>query len=204
MLKKIMGRVFFGISFVSAMLLLQACYSGNVSQPNDKTQNIASSQTAGVSSSDFQKYTQLPNSQKKTTKPGASVTILNEQPIILKSVGLYDLEIVLHSPGSHGELSVNATSSKGMSITSMVDPMSFPMTDRGEYRLPISINVQHEGRHYIHLNVSVTVNEITQKRAISVILQTGTTQSKLKKSSPPENSDAVIELPAQESVSSSH
>jgi hypothetical protein len=202
MLKKIMGMVCFGAGFVCVMLLLQACYFDTVSQPNHKAQSTVSPQTVDVNSSELQKYTQLPNAPKKTTKPGASVTILNQQPIILHSVGLHDLEIVLHSPGSHGELSVAATSSKGIRITSMVNPMVFPMTEGGEYRLPISINIQHEGRHYIHLNVSVTVNNIIQKRAISVILQAGKTQFTLQKAMPTDNSDTVIELPAQEKVSS--
>lgn len=207
---KIMSIVFFKISFVGVILSLQACYSGNVSSQNDKAQSASSFQTlsspqmVAAPINDSQKHSQFPVAHKKTTKPGASVIVLNNQPIMLNSAGVHDLEILLYFPAPHGEVSVQAASSQGVQILSTVDPAFFPVPERGEYRLPISVNIQHEGRHYIHLNVSVMTKDVTQKRAVSVILQVGKMQSRLQKSISSGNSGAVIELPAQESISPSH
>lgn len=193
MFKKMTGLSLMCIGLVTAISLLQACYSSSVSQADDKSRSIDSKINSHVS-----------HAQKATTKPGASVSIRNTQPIVLNSVGLHDIELVLHSPSYPGSISVSATASKGMGIVSTAAPVLFPLTEKGEYRLPMSVNIEQEGRHYIRLNVGVTSNDITEKRVISAIVQVGSVHPKLQKTAPVADSDEVISLPAQEQVSPQH
>lgn len=193
MFKKVMDLLLKCVGIIIAISILQACYSGSVSQTENKPRSMDSSVDAPAA-----------HGQKTATKPGASVSIRNTQPIVLNSVGLHDIELVLNSPGYPGTISVSVTSSKGVSILSTTAPVLFPLTENGEYRLPISASIEQEGRHYIRLNVAVTSNDITEKRVVSAIVQVGSVHPKLQKAAPAIDSDEVISLPAQERVSPQH
>ena len=65
----------------------------------------------------------------------------------------------------------------------------------------MQISVEHEGRHYLRMNVSISSGGLSEKRVVSAILQVGEVRAKSQKATPAASSDAVISLPAQERVS---
>lgn len=179
MVKKLIALPVLWIVGGLAFSLLQACYSGNASQTtNEKKQPV-----------------------QVTPKPGATVNIRNSQPILLDAVGEQNVVIILHSPSYPGAMSVSVAASDGVSIVSELAPLVYQLTETGEYRVPLKLNVEREGRHYVRLNVSVTSNGLSEKRVVSAILQVGAARTKLQKAVPAGTSDAVISLPAQERVS---
>lgn len=178
MVKKLFALSLIWIGGSVVILLLQGCYSASTVQTTEKTSPV-----------------------KITAKPGASVSIRNAQPIVLSSVGGQNIVVVLQSPAVSGEMSVNVTSGDGSRVLSPLAPMVFPLADEGVYRVPVTLNIEHEGRHYVRLHVRVTNNGQTETRVVSAILQVGEVRARQQKAVPAATSDGIISLPAQERVS---
>lgn len=179
MMKKLIAVSSIWVVGCMVLALLQACYSGSSTQTPE---NASQPKTV-------------------TVKPGASVSIRNTQPIKLETVGEQNIVVVLHSSSFPGEMSVSVAASKGVSILSTPNPLVYPLTESGEYRVPLRLNVEHEGRHYVRMNVSISSGGLSEKRVVSAILQVGEVRAKSQKAVPAASSDAVISLPAQERVS---
>lgn len=185
MCKKIISLLLVWMCIVGGVLLLQACYSGATSSASDVVNTHA--QTSRL--------------HKGTAKPGASVIVANVQPILLNTVGVHHMVLVLRSQDYPGEMQVTLASGDGVTFLSSTQPALFPLTESGEYHLPVSVNIEQEGRQYLRLNVRVSSGDITEQRAVSVILQVGEVRPKLQKTGSANASDTVISLPAQEHVS---
>jgi|SRR5690606_24721364 len=191
MLDNLRERFFFGGSLVLVLLFLIGCHSGSDSPSGISQPDISQ---PGISQS-------IPSKFHITGKPGANVSIKNEQPIVLHSLGQQSIELLLHSADYPGVMSVSLSASSGVTLMDTTQPVVFSLEEKGEYRLPISLNIEQEGRHYVRLHIAVTTNGITEKRVIAAIIQVGETHTKLQKVAPAAASEDVISLPAQERVS---
>lgn len=189
MSKKIIKVSLLWLIIGAATVPLYACYTGN-------HQTVAAPQK-----SDSPTTVKHHSYQKKTMKPGASVKILNLQPMVLNTAGLHDIELVLHSASYPGEMNIDLTASDGMSILSAA-VIAIPLVKKGEYKIPVSLNIPREGRYYLRMNVTVTGKEINEKRVLSAIIQVGETVDKQQKTVPASTTDKVVSLPAQEHVTS--
>ena len=192
MLEKTISLLLKCILSGAVILLIQACHSGSASVFSDVPRSPV----------DEAQEVKL-HAQKTTTKPGASVKIISANPIVLNSTGTHDVELVLQSMRSEGEMRVDLTTSDGMSIIATT-AFVFPLVEKGSYRLPINLQITHTGRHYIHLSVNVSSHGISEKRALSAIVQVGKSDPVLQKAAPATATDAVISLPAQERTSPRH
>lgn len=154
-----------------------------------------------------------PQSQQFPGKPGASVRLIDQQPIFMESAGVYEFEIGLLAPHSSGEagvvgaarfMRVLVSASEGIEILSMQNVFEFDENRSGEYQLPLKINVQNLGRHYINLHISLNENGAISTRALTAIVQAGKSPVKAQKASPASSKSTtdVIALPAQETISS--
>ncbi len=174
MASKISSILFFSL----IIMLTQACYSGNRSPDSDS--NRSPVHTLG--------------------KPGASVSISNTQPIGLAALGMQDLTLILDAPAAFEELSVRVAPSDGLSILSPIDLVTFLPASTGKYNLPLSLNIKHEGRHYVRLYVELVSANRRSQRVVSAIIQVGSPVTKQQKTVLERNADGVISLPAQEQV----
>jgi hypothetical protein len=191
MLDNLSERFFFGGSLMLALLFLIGCHSGSDSPSSISQPDISQ---PGISQS-------IASKSHITGKPGANVSIKNEQPIVLNSLGQQSIELLLHSADYPGVMSVSLSASSGVTLMDTTKPVVFSLEEKGEYRLPISLNIEQKGRHYVRLHIAVTTNGITEKRVIAAIIQVGETHTKLQKVAPAAASEDVISLPAQERVS---
>lgn len=181
--------------------LLPACYSGHYSGSGELGSSEAHEAQSPVVANAQERV--LP-AQKVTMKPGASVSLANTQPIVLPTTGMQQIELVLQSARHEGEMSISVASSDGMSVDSTTNTFHFSLVEQGEYRLPITLYVAQEGRHYVRLNISVTSQGTSEKRAISAIVQVGKLAPAAQKTAPAGTTDGVITLPAQERISPQH
>lgn len=133
-------------------------------------------------------------------KPGPIVKLLGSQPVHLAAAGSHDITLKLQSPHYPGEMSIDITAGKGVELLSAAQLQQIPLTQKGEYSLPLRLHIAQEGRYYIHLNVGLALPDSIEQRAISAILQVGDDPGLRKKSASTEDSSSVIELPAQERV----
>lgn len=138
--------------------------------------------------------------QKTVAKPGASVSIKNPQPLVVSGVGVHQLTIVVASPSYPGAINIRLSGSDGLQLLSSPQDFRFELNEQGEYQLPVTVNAQSEGRHYVRLHVAIAQGEQLETRAVSLIVQVGEPAVRAKKLQAPV-SDAVITLPAQETVS---
>ncbi|HEX7762296.1 MAG TPA: hypothetical protein VF433_01605 [Cellvibrio sp.] len=181
--------------------LLPACYSGNNSG-SSALGNSEAPQVQPPAATNVQAH--VSSVQKITMKPGASVSLANTQPIVLPTIGMHQIELVLQSARHEGEMTISVASSDGMSVDSATNTFHFPLVEQGAYRLPITLYVAREGRHYVRLNVSTTSGGTNEKRVISAIVQAGKPAPAAQKTAPTSTTDGVITLPAQERISPQH
>ncbi|MEN0039010.1 MAG: hypothetical protein AAGC78_18165 [Cellvibrio sp.] len=140
----------------------------------------------------------------KRVKPGAAVSLKDSSPLHASVPGAYEYHLSLISPVSAGEMTVVASAGDGIAILSPITQFEFALQDGGEYVIPLTINAAQEGRFYIQLHVTVKTGEQSVSRVIAVILQVGdtpVTKQKASVNSSDAQSDSVIVLPAQETIS---
>lgn len=183
--------VFLLTAFALAALLLCGC------KAEDLTRDVA----------------EAPNqSQQKQSpgKPGAPVSLENPQPFYVDEAGIYEFEIglLVSSPietsDPNGIIRVLVSSESGVELISTPSVFEFVYSPTGEYRLPLKVNVQKLGRHYIKLHIALNENGQISTRSLIAIVQAGNTPVKAQKATTIKSSAAndVISLPAQESISS--
>lgn len=137
-------------------------------------------------------------------KPGASVILKDTKPLYAATPGIYEYSIVLLSSYVSGEMIVDISTSDDISFLSSNRHFEFSMQPQAEYKVPLTLDVNKEGRFYIQLHVSITADGQHATRAIAVILQVGEPELKAQKmtsKSAAGESDSIITLPAQETIS---
>lgn len=137
-------------------------------------------------------------------KPGAAVKLKSVAPIFFATPGVYEQTFVLLSPLSAGVMSIDVSAADGISILSTERHFEFELKTDTEYSLPLTLNMTEEGRFYVQLHIMVNADGHSSTRAISAIVQVGAPSVKSQKAAAAKtanDSEAVISLPAQESIS---
>lgn len=137
-------------------------------------------------------------------KPGAAVNLKSRDPLSAVAPGVYEYRVVLISPNHAGKMTIDVSTSADIAIVSSERHFEFELQPNGEYGVPLTLSADVEGRFYIQLHVSVTADGESSTRVIAVILQVGEPTVKAQKTaekSSGEESDTVISLPAQETIS---
>lgn len=141
---------------------------------------------------------------QKHVKPGAAVGLKDSTPLFAPAPGSYEYQLSLISPLHTGNMTVVALAGEGITILSPVTRFEFVLENNGEYVFPLTINAAQEGRYYIQLHMSIVVDGQPASRVIAVILQVAdspVTKQKVSIKRSDANSDGVIVLPAQETIS---
>jgi hypothetical protein len=176
---------------IVAALSLFACKSETVMQPT-KVNSAAEAKS------------EKDSVRQVSGKPGASVTLKSPQPLLLADTGVQDVRFQLISPIHNGTMNVSVTANEGISIISEMREFTFSLNESDNYQIPLTLNIAHEGRHYVQLYITVNNGGQTSVRSLAVILQVGKAAIKVQKpaiESSVGSSEQVISLPAQETIS---
>lgn len=178
-----------------AIVLAASLYSCAYAVSDNSGQPIAN--TTAAADSNKSQATRSPG------KPGAAVKFKNSAALFIAAPGLHDLSLTLVSSSDAGTMTVNVSSAEGAEIVSNDRHFEFALQPDAEYQLPVRLNITEEGRFYLQLHITITTEEQTSSRAIAAIVQVGEPAAKAQK--PSKNNagnktDAVIVLPAQETI----
>ncbi|HSC66398.1 MAG TPA: hypothetical protein VLC79_01810 [Cellvibrio sp.] len=140
-------------------------------------------------------------------KPGAAVRLKDTEPLKAAQPGKHEYQLQLISPVRKGKMTVDVSSSDNSVVILSSDDFEFALEEAGEYLLPLALNVSNQGRFYIQLQISISSDDQPEPitRVISVILQVGEPEIKMRKAAAPisaDGSEGIIVLPAQETISS--
>lgn len=199
------------LGFIAAIIIFASiAYLGSRERTPDISEQLQiNTKNAEMSSSANTKNPHVKNEsndhqQHALVKPGAAVSLKNSELLYAAVPGVYEYQLQLLSPNHEGEMTVDVSTSDGLALVSSVRHFAFELQEGGEYRVPLTINASAEGRFYIQLHVSITVNGQSSSRVIAAILQVGETTVKAQKAatkSSAQEAEAVISLPAQETIS---
>jgi hypothetical protein len=196
--------------FAAIIIFASIAYLGSGEKTPDTSEQLQmNTKNAEMSSSANKKNPHIKSEsndhqQHSLVKPGASVSLKNDEPLYAAVPGVYDYQLQLLSPIHEGKMTVDVSTSDGLTIVSSARHFEFELQTGGEYRVPLTINASAEGRFYIQLHASITVNGQPSSRVIAAILQVGETAVKAQKAavkSSAQEAEAVISLPAQETIS---
>lgn len=137
-------------------------------------------------------------------KPGAAVKLKSTEPLYAAAPGVYEYQVQLVSPNRSGKMTVNVSANDGVTIVSPEHQFEFKLQDNGEYTVPLKLYASSNGRFYIQFNIAIDADEKSSVRVISAIFQVGEPILKAQKvmtKSAGEDEEAVISLPAQETIS---
>lgn len=142
-----------------------------------------------------------------TGKPGAPVSLKNQQPYYVDAPGIIDLGLLLATAKQSGNMHVDIAAGEGVELRSSQLHYEFALTQDGTYELPLQVAIAAEGRYYINLQVSILNGDERENRAITVIVQVGVPAArshkpKLAPATTPGGETGIIELPAQETQES--
>lgn len=183
---------------LAAAILLLLCLNACESKPESQlvsVQQILLEANSSVESA---------HAKKHLVKPGAAVSLKNTQPLTVSVAGVYEFQLQLISPLHTGKMTVNVAPGAGFEIVSSQRQFDFELQEGGSYQVPLIINASAEGRYYIQLHVSITTDGQPSSRVVAAILQVGEPAVKAQKAaakSTQEDDEAVISLPAQETIS---
>lgn len=199
------------LEFFAAIIIFAciAIYGVRDKSPDTPRESLNVVSNTGIASVSNEKNSHLKNNihdnpKHSWVKPGAAVSLESNEPLYAAVPGVYEYQLQLLSPNHEGKMIVDASTSDGLTIVSSLRHFEFDLQEDGEYKLPVTINSSAEGRFYIHLHVSVIVNGQSTSRVIAVILQVGETAMKAQKitaKSAGNDTEEVISLPAQETIS---
>jgi len=160
---------------------------------------------SGVKSNPDAEHTELAHANHKRAKPGAAVSLKDSSPLYASVPGVYEYRLVLVSPIQSGSMTVVALAGDGLKILSSETRFEFVLENGGEYVVPLTISAAQEGRFYLQLHVSVVVDGQPRTRVVAAIVQVGEPSTVKQKASikisSDTDSDEVIVLPAQETIS---
>jgi hypothetical protein len=136
-------------------------------------------------------------------KPGAQVSLKNQQPYYIDAPGVIDLNLLLATAKDSGGMQVDIAAGAGIEVRSSQLHYEFALTQDGIYELPLQVAIAAEGRYYLNLQVSILSGDERENRAITAIVQVGapaahTNKPKLAPATTTDGETGVIELPAQE------
>lgn len=142
-----------------------------------------------------------------TGKPGAPVSLKNQQPIYIDTPGVIDLNLLLATAKQNGIMQVDIVAGEGIELHSTQLHFEFALVRDGIYELPLQVAIAAEGRYYINLQVSILNGDERENRAITAIVQVGVPAARLDKprlapAATAGDESGVIELPAQETQES--
>lgn len=200
--------VFFKLaSTIFLLLFLNACESKPDSQPVSAKQIVVEADSSvasahakhahGKSGEELQQHQHL-------VKPGAAVSLKTPQPLTVSGAGVHEFQLQLISPLHTGKMTVNVAPGEGFEIVSSQRQFDYELQEGGDYQVPLVINASAEGRFYIQLHVSITTDGQSSSRVVAAILQVGEPAVKAQKAaakSTREDDEAIISLPAQETIS---
>ncbi|MGV8837433.1 hypothetical protein [Cellvibrio sp.] len=184
-----------------------AILSAREKTPDTPEQSPLNANNAAVSSSANEKNLNLKNNdhqQHSRAKPGAAISLKNSEPLYAAVPGVHEYQLQLLSPNHEGKMTVDVSTSEGLALVSSAHHFEFELHEGGEYRVPLTINASAEGRFYIQLHIAITADGEASSRVIAAILQVGEPAVKAQKAttkSSVQDADAVISLPAQETIS---
>lgn len=137
-------------------------------------------------------------------KPGAAVKLKNTEPLFFAAPGVYEHSLVLVSTSQTGKMAIDLSSSEGVDIVSPARHFEFELQADSEYQVPLTLSATADGRFYVQLHISIEADGVTETRVIAAIVQVGNPVVKVQKvttTSSTKKADAVISLPAQETIS---
>lgn len=141
-----------------------------------------------------------------TGKPGAPVSLENQQPYYVDAPGVINLDLQLTTAKPSGMMQVDITAGEGVDLRSSQLNYEFALTEDGAYKLPLQVSIAARGRYYINLQVSILSGDERENRVITAIVQVGASTAGSNKPTlapeAPKGETRVIELPAQETQKS--
>lgn len=140
-------------------------------------------------------------------KPGAPVSLKNQQPIYIDTPGVIDLNLLLATAKQNGIMQVDIVAGEGIELHSTQLHFEFALVRDGIYELPLRVAIAAEGRYYINLQVRILNGDERENRAITAIVQVGvpaarSDKPRLAPAATAGDESGVIELPAQETQKS--
>lgn len=134
-------------------------------------------------------------------KPGADIS-LNDQQVNLQVSGVqYAINIDLNSGYDSGQLTLSVVASDGLYIVGG-DVAPVVALGSGIISLPYTVIAAEDGRYYLYLNASVEKNGVVSGRALTLIVQVGDEDKSIsaaaKKLS--NGSSGVVSMPAKEVI----
>lgn len=162
-----------------------------------ETGSLGETSASNVSKKDLHKTHAL-------AKPGAAVKLKNTEPVYFAAPGVYEHSLVMVSPSYPGKMTVEVSTSEGVDIVSSTRRFEFELQADSEYQLPLALNVSDYGRYYVQMKVTIDTEAASETRVIAAILQVGDAIVKTQKAtttSTAKGGDAIISLPAQETIS---
>ena len=134
-------------------------------------------------------------------KPGASISLSDQQVNLGVSGVQYAINIDLNSAYDSGQLTLSVAASDGLYIVGG-DVAPVIALGSGIISLPYTVIAAEEGRYYIYLNVSVEKGGVVTGRALTFIVQVGDESKSIsaaaQKSSA--NTSGVVSMPAKEVI----
>lgn len=197
------------LEFIAAIIIFAsiAFLGSQEEMPNIPEQSQMNAKNTEISSSANEKNPHQKNKDHQPhslAKPGAAVSLKNSEPLYAAVPGVYEYQLQLLSPSHEGKMTVDVSTSDGLVIVSSAHHFEFELQEGSEYSLPLTLNAGAEGRFYIQLHVSITVNGQSSSRVIAAILQVGPSAVKAQKAAAKnseQDAEPVISLPAQETIS---
>jgi hypothetical protein len=197
------------LEFIAAIIIFAsiAFWGSQEKMPDTSEQSQMNAKNTEISSSANEKNPHQKNNDHQPyslAKPGAAVSLKNSEPLYAAAPGVYEYQLQLLSPSYEGKMTVEASTSDGLVIVSSARHFEFELQEGGEYSVPLTLNASAEGRFYIQLHVSITVDGHTSSRVIAAILQVGEPAVKAEKAAAKgsaQEAEPVISLPAQETIS---
>ena len=184
--------------FLVIGLLASAC--SNESTTSTKTElTKISADSSVVQAETMEKKSAGPHKAQRG-KPGADVSLTANVIHRLEPGEDGDVVVELSAPHQDGEMTVTLAASEGLHIVDGGLNYTFALSGENSYNLPLRVMATEAGRYYIHLQVVVTQQGRQRARALAVIVQVGpesVINNRLQKA---DSSEAVIPLPAQESI----
>ena len=199
------------LEFLVAVIILSCIllFGIRASSPDNSTQSpsvvkSAAEVSSGDKNNEQMKAEKSVHQLHSRVKPGAAVSLKNIEPLYAPAPGVHEYQLQLVSPNHIGAMTVDVSTSDGVTIVSPERRFEFTLQEGGEYLLPLTVDADSEGRFYIQLYVTIEINGQISARAIAAVLQVGEPAMKAQKTTSGDSagkSDSVISLPAQETIS---
>lgn len=185
-----MFRKIVGLSWLLTLLVVGGC----------------SNEVTTKTGSDSQSATEQPIiAQEKSTdhpkthrgKPGANVSLRENKVHRLEPGVAADIDLGFSASYNQGEMIVTLGTSEGLFILEGATHYVFPLSDDGDYSLPLRLMAAEPGRYYVRIQVVVDYQGRETARALSAIVQVGPDAELRQKAGASED---VIPLSAEETI----